>query len=136
MTQKSRTYISDESRNRLNKYVQNQNLSVIKRSPVTDALDVIIQNAIDKNGEPVDGILLTEQQHNIIKVIAGELGQTTVQTTQDLINYALLVYGTDISLRDLLYRAAPLMMDSLVKSNPEIAKGILNGLKSQRTLKE
>ncbi len=133
MPQKSnkRIYISDESRDRLNKYIKNQDISLIIKSPVTRALDMIIQNTIDEHGETRERILFTDEQHKIIKQISEILKQTTEQTTHDLVNYAILIYETNISLRDLLSKAAPLMMDSLVKSNPGIAKEILKGLKTK-----
>ena len=44
----------------------------------------------------------------------------------------MLVYGTNVTLRELVVYAAPLFMDGLIESHSDIAKEIFKGLKQMK----
>ncbi len=122
-----RAYVTDEAFLRMHKYAE---LNGIKSQD--QAYDAVIRSALDDNGVPRTLLALSEAQRNIIDNIAEVLGQSPEKTAHDLINFSMLVYGTNVTLRELLVFAAPLFMDSLIESHPEIAKDIFNGLKQTR----
>lgn len=121
-----RAYVSDDAFSRVEKYGSaNGKLQ-------QEAYDAVIKDAIDENGVPRSSLYLSEAQRKIIDSIAKELDQSPQKTAQDLINFSMLVYGTQVTLRELIVYAAPLFMDGLIKSHPEIAKDIFNGLKQTK----
>lgn len=119
-----RAYVTDEAFSRMHKYAE---LNGIKSQD--QAYDTVIRAALDESGVPRSVLSLSEPQREIIDSIAEVLGQSPEKTAQDLINFSMLVYGTQVTLRELLVFAAPLFMDGLIESHPEIAKDIFQGLK-------
>lgn len=119
-----RAYVSDEVHARIDKYAAANGLKTQE-----EAYDAVVRSAIDENGDQRTLLSLTEPQRKTINDIADELGQTPEKTAQDLINFSMLVYGTSVSLREVIIFSGPLFMNSLIESHPEIAKEILKGLK-------
>jgi hypothetical protein len=117
-----RHYVPQEVHERMIKYANNNRLGIQK------AYENIIVSTINPDGTIKDRLVLTEAQEGIVREIAEEMEQTPEKTVQDLINYAILIYGTNITMRDVLTGAAPVMMDELVRVHPGIAKEILRGL--------
>lgn len=122
-----RAYVSDDVFSRVDKYAS---ANGIKHKE--DAYDAVIKAALDENGVPRTVLSLSEPQRKIIDSIAAELGQSPEKTAQDLINFSMLVYGTQVTMRELVVFSAPLFMDGLIESHPEIAKEILQGLKQTK----
>ena len=122
-----RAYVSDEVFSRMDKYAR---AAGIGRQE--DAYDAVIKAALDENGVPRTMLALSEPQRKIIDSIAGELDQSPEKTAQDLINFSMLVYGTQVTMRELIIYAAPVFMDGLIESHPEIAKEIFRGLKQTK----
>lgn len=123
---KKRAYVSEEVHSRMSEYARANGLEQI------DAYDAVIRAAIDENGVPRTVLALSEPQRKIIDSIAEGLGQSPEKTAQDLINFSMLVYGTQVTMRELIIYAAPVFMDGLVESHPEIAKEIFRGLKQTK----
>lgn len=122
-----RAYVSDEVFSRMDKYARAAGIRLQE-----EAYDAVIKAAIDENGDPRTVLALSEPQRKIVDSIAAELGQSPEKTAQDLINFSMLVYGTQITIRELVVFAAPVFMEGLVESHPEIAKEILRGLKQKK----
>lgn len=120
-----RAYVTDETDERVDKYARNKGL--IKQ----DGYEEIIRGALDEKGNPRAGVVLTETQIKAINDVAAEMGTSPAKVAQDLVNYALLIFGTRVSLGGIIVSAAPMLMDNLVETSPEIAKEILQGLKSK-----
>lgn len=119
-----RAYVTDEAFLRMHKYAE---LNGIKSQD--QAYDAVIRAALDENGVSRSVLALSEPQREIIDSIAEVLGQSHEKTAQDLINFSMLVYGTNVTLRELVVYAAPLFMDGLIESHADIAKEIFKGLK-------
>ena len=122
-----RAYVSDEVFSRMDKYARSAGIRLQE-----EAYDAVIKAALDENGVPRTMLALSEPQRQIVDNIAGELGQSPEKTAQDLINFSMLVYGTQVTMRELVVYAAPVFMDGLIESHPEIAKEILQGLKQAK----
>lgn len=122
-----RAYVSDDVFERMKKFS-----AANGHKHQQDAYDAVIQSALDENGVPRTVLAMSEAQRKIIDSISGELGQSPEKTAQDLINFAMLVYGTNVTLRELVVFSAPLFMDNLIDSHPEIAKDILKGLTQKK----
>jgi len=122
-----RAYVSDEVFSRMDKYARSAGIGTQE-----EAYDAVIRAALDENGVPRTMLALSEPQRQIIDNIAGELGQSPEKTAQDLINFSMLVYGTQVTMRELVVYAAPVFMDGLIESHPEIAKEIFRGLKQAK----
>lgn len=122
-----RAYVSDEVFSRMDKYARSAGIGTQE-----EAYDAVIRAALDENGVPRTMLALSEPQRQIVDNIAGELGQSPEKTAQDLINFSMLVYGTQVTMRELVVYAAPVFMDGLIESHPEIAKEILQGLKQAK----
>ncbi len=120
-----RAYVSDEVYSRMSEYGRANGLDQ------EDAYDAVIRAALDENGVPRSVLALSEPQRKIIDSIAKELGQSPEKTAQDLINFSMLVYGTQVTLRELIVYSAPIFMNGLIESHPEIAKDIFQGLKKK-----
>jgi len=125
-----RAYVSNDIFSRMNKYATLNNFKTQEQ-----AYDALIKAALDDNGVPRTIMALSEPQRKIIDSISISLEQSAEKTAQDLINFAMLVYGTNITMRELVVFSAPLFMDSLVESQPEIAKGILQGIIQSKKVK-
>lgn len=122
-----RAYVSDDAFSRVEKYARTNKIELQQ-----DAYDAIIKAALDENGVPRTVLALSEPQRKIIDGISEGLGQSPEKTAQDLINFSMLVYGTQVTMRELLIFAAPVFMEDLIESHPEIAKEILQGLKQTK----
>ena len=122
-----RAYVSDDVFSRMGKYAS---AAGIRRQE--DAYDAVIKAALDENGVPRTMLALSEPQRKIIDSIAKGLDQSPEKTAQDLINFSMLVYGTQVTMRELIIYSAPVFMNGLVESHPEIAKEILQGLKQTK----
>lgn len=122
-----RAYVSNEVFSRMEKYARSAGIRLQE-----EAYDAVIKAALDENGVPRTMLALSEPQRQIVDNIAGELGQSPEKTAQDLINFSMLVYGTQVTMRELIVYAAPVFMDGLIESHPEIAKEILQGLKQAK----
>ena len=122
-----RAYVSDEVFSRMDKYASAAGIRLQE-----DAYDAVVKAAIDENGVPRTMLALSEPQRKIIDSIAKELDQSPEKTAQDLINFSMLVYGTHVTMRELIIFAAPVFMNELIESHPEIAKEILTGLKQKK----
>lgn len=90
-----------------------------------DAYNTLILNCLDAEGNLKDKIILTKEQLGGVDEISKSLGQTSLQTTQDLINCALLLLGTDLTLRDILVYSLPLLRERFKDINPELAEEML-----------
>lgn len=124
-----RPYIENETHDRVLKYAANMGIKLHTRSGITEVYKQLINSILDEKGSTKDRLVLTEGQGKIIQDIATGLDEAPDKMVQELINYALLIYSTHISLREVVVTASPLMMDELVEHNKEIAKEILKGLK-------
>jgi len=122
-----RAYVSNEVFSRMEKYARSAGIRLQE-----EAYDAVIKAALDENGVPRTMLALSEPQRQIIDSIAEGLGQSSEKTAQDLINFSMLVYGTKVTAQELIVYAAPVFMDGLIKSHPEIAKEILRGLKQAK----
>jgi len=122
-----RAYVSNEVFSRMEKYARSAGIRLQE-----EAYDAVIKAALDENGVPRTMLALSEPQRKIIDSIAEGLGQSPEKTAQDLINFSMLVYGTQVTLRELIVFAAPVFMDGLIESHPEIAKEIFRGLKQTK----
>lgn len=122
-----RAYVSDEVFSRMEKYARSAGIRLQE-----EAYDAVIKAALDENGVPRTMLALSEPQRQIIDSIAEGLGQSPEKTAQDLINFSMLVYGTQVTMRELVVFAAPVFMDGLIESHPEIAKEIFRGLKQTK----
>ncbi|MFH0904250.1 MAG: hypothetical protein V1854_03570 [Methanobacteriota archaeon] len=122
-----RAYVSDEVFSRMDKYAR---AAGIRRQE--DAYDAVIKGALDENGVPRTMLALSEPQRKTIDSIAKEMDQSPEKTAQDLINFSMLVYGTQVTIQELVIFAAPVFMNGLIESHPEIAKEILQGLKQTK----
>lgn len=120
-----RVYVTDDTDDRIYKY------SGAKRLTKRDGYEEVICNALDKKGNPRAGLVLTEIQIKAIDDVAAEMGTSSAKVAQDLVNYALLIFSTRVSLGGIIVSAAPMLMDNLVETSPAIAKEILQGLKGK-----
>lgn len=121
-----RTYIPEDSKFRVQRY------AVAKGMTLQDAFGEVINSVLDEKGHAKDRLVLTDVQNKILEEISTALNQSPERTVQEMINYALLIYTTHISLREVIVAAAPLIMDEVVNHNPEIAKEILKGLQKSK----
>lgn len=126
MTKTKRAYVSDGAFSRMSKFAIANGYKHQE-----DAYDAIINAALDENGVQRNVLALSERQRKVIDDISHELGQSPEKTARDLINFSMLIYGTHVSVRELVVFSAPLFMDVLVGSQPEIAKDILQSLKQK-----
>lgn len=120
-----RAYVKDETDDRVNKYSRAKGLNK------QDGYEELIRSTLDEKGNPRAGVVLTETQIKAINDVAAELGTSPAKVAQDLVNYALLIFGTRVTLGGIIVSAAPMLMDNLVETSPEIAKEILQGLKGK-----
>lgn len=120
-----RAYVKDETNDRVDKYSRAKGLTK------QDGYEEVICGTLDEKGNPRAGVILTETQRKAISDIASEMNEAPAKVAQDLVNYALLVFGTRVTLGGIIVSAAPMLMDSLVETSPEIAKEILQGLKGK-----
>ncbi len=127
-----RPYIDDKIHDRVTKYAANMGFKLHTRSGLSDVYSQLINSILDEKGNIKDRLVLTDGQNKIIQDISTSLDESPDKIIQELINYALLIYSTHISLREVVVTASPLMMNELVGRNPEIAKEILKGLKGIR----
>lgn len=127
-----RPYIENETHDRVLKYAANMGIKLHTKSGITDVYSQLINSLLDEKGNTTDRLVLTEGQSTIIQDIATGMDEAPDKIVQELINYALLIYSTHISLREVVVTVSPLIMDELVESNPSIAKEILKGLKGSR----
>ena len=118
-----RAYVKDDTDNIVDKYARSKGLTK------QDGYEEIIRSALDEKGNPRAGVILTEAQQKAIADIASEINESPAKVAQDMVNYALLIFGTRVTLGGIIVSAAPMLMDSLVDVSPEIAKEILQGLK-------
>lgn len=120
-----RVYVKDDTDDRVDKYTRAKGLTK------QDGYEEIICGTLDERGNPRSGVVLTETQQNVIVDIASETNESPAKVAQDLVNYALLIFGTRVSLGGIIVSAAPMLMDNLVDVSPEIAKEILQSLKNK-----
>lgn len=120
-----RAYIKDDTDDRVDKYARAKGLTK------QDGYEEILRSTLDEKGNPRAGVILTEVQQKAIEDIASETNEAPAKVAQDLVNYALLIFGTRVSLGGIIVSAAPMLMDNLVETSPEIAKEILQGLKGK-----
>jgi len=123
-----RAYLKDETDDRVDKYAKSKGLTK------QNGYEEIIRGTLDEKGNPRAGVVLTEIQQKAIVDIASEMNEAPTKVAQDLINYALLIFSTRVTLGGIIVSAAPMLMDNLVETSPEIAKEILTGLKGRKAL--
>jgi len=121
-----RAYLKDETDDRVDKYAKSKGLTK------QNGYEEIIRGTLDEKGNPRAGVVLTEIQQKAIVDIASEMNEAPTKVAQDLINYALLIFSTRVTLGGIIVSAAPMLMDNLVETSPEIAKEILTGLKGRK----
>ncbi|MDP2217177.1 MAG: hypothetical protein Q8J68_07830 [Methanolobus sp.] len=90
-----------------------------------EAYNTMILNYLDTGGNLKNRIILTKEQLLGVDEISKSLGQSPIKTVQDLVDCALLLFGTDLTLRDALVFSVPLLKERLKDINPELAKEIL-----------
>lgn len=127
-----RAYIEDGIHERVLKYAENMGKKVHTKAGLSMVYSQLISNLLDEKGHVKDRLVLTEGQMKIIQEIAAGMEESPEKIVQELFNYALMIYTTHISLREVIVRASPLMMDDLITHNKEVAKEILQGLKLLR----
>ena len=118
--------MKDETDDRVDKYAKSKGMTK------QNGYEEIIRGTLDEKGNPRAGVVLTEIQQKAIVDIASEMNEAPTKVAQDLINYALLIFSTRVTLGGIIVSAAPMLMDNLVETSPEIAKEILTGLKGRK----
>lgn len=89
-----------------------------------EAHNTLILNCLDE-GNLRDKIFLTPEQLRGVDEISKSLGQPAVKTVQDLIDSAMLLLGTDLTLRDTLVYSLPLLRERFKDITPGLARELL-----------
>lgn len=127
-----RPYIEKETHDRVLAYAANMGIKLHTKSGITEVYTQLINGLLDEKGNAKDRLVLTDGQVKIIQDIATGMDESPDKMVQELINYALLIFTSHISLREVIVTASPLIMDELVANNQVVAKEILKGLKQTK----
>lgn len=124
-----RPYLDENTYDRIVKYAANTGVKLNTKSGIANVHTQLINSILDEKGNTKDRLVLTDGQNKIIQDIALAMGCAPEKIAQELINNALLIYTTHISLREVLVAVSPHIMNDLVLNNPDVAKEVLQGLR-------